>query len=26
VADCERLLEEFEADVYERTEGNADLA
>ena len=21
VADCERLLEEFEADVYERTEG-----
>ncbi|MGW7680924.1 Chromate resistance protein ChrB [Kribbella sp. NPDC054772] len=23
VADCERLLEEFEADVYERTEGQA---
>jgi hypothetical protein len=23
VADCEQLLEEFEADVYERTEGQA---
>jgi hypothetical protein len=25
VADCERLLEEFEADVYERTEGSTGL-
>jgi DNA-binding transcriptional regulator PaaX len=25
VADCERLLEEFEADVYERTAGSSEL-
>lgn len=26
IAECERLIEEFEADVYERTEGGSDMA